>query len=400
MWNQHNAKRRKLSPSEVEKPVEQAYSESAHQQFIKHLKSKIPLGHLPEPETRFTRLSTGVYCTVNKENQSIERYYKILGQFPVSDKQSPPLNELESLAKLNQEKNEYVIKIYGLVYEIAQVSRPVFGYSMERAEGDLCDAWYAKTFSCKTTEKYLSEFTSLCKGLKYIHSQGILHLDVSPYNILLFISESGVCSLKFADFEFSKKTDGDLAIKDLSDMRGTQLYMAPGMFFRFAHQSRQNVYLQRHGITREKAEESWNHYCEANDVVGLLRVFLAMLDRFEAKSIAQPTDPFYYMPGFDPRCDWPELTPEETSGMILTHRYQMAPKRRRPVHALDGQRTSDLHNTVLTAYKNQCLDDKSHLNSIQDMIQRTHEKIRDEDAEAFLEKTKEGRNAPIAFLYT
>ena len=83
-------------------------------------------------------------------------------------------------------------------------------------------------------EKIAGWFKDICEGLAYIHSQGVVHRDISLDNILIgpdghaVITDFGIA--KIIDDSYRKKIDVTVTMvyKDGSEMRmGKGLYMAP-----------------------------------------------------------------------------------------------------------------------------------------------------------------------------
>jgi serine/threonine protein kinase len=66
------------------------------------------------------------------------------------------------------------------------------------------------------------------EGLKYLHSQGIIHRDIKPQNILLGRDKQNKLIAKIADFGISKAADANQASASL--LLGTIEYMAPEQF--------------------------------------------------------------------------------------------------------------------------------------------------------------------------
>jgi len=67
----------------------------------------------------------------------------------------------------------------------------------------------------------------ILRGLKYIHSAGILHRDIKPRNLLV----NSECDLKICDFGISKTMHCKYESKDMTDYVGTRWYRAPELFF-------------------------------------------------------------------------------------------------------------------------------------------------------------------------
>jgi len=98
---------------------------------------------------------------------------------------------------------------------------------------ELCAASLDRVFlSENEPEKYkgplptdIDFMLQLSLGLQYIHSENLVHRDIKPGNVLIFIASTREALMKWSDFGLSKETrKGEYS---LSGHRGTQHYLAP-----------------------------------------------------------------------------------------------------------------------------------------------------------------------------
>ena len=52
----------------------------------------------------------------------------------------------------------------------------------------------------------------ICRGVQYIHSQGFLHLDIKPFNIV-FSKRKDDYDLRIIDFGLARELNGQKSIK-------------------------------------------------------------------------------------------------------------------------------------------------------------------------------------------
>lgn len=99
---------------------------------------------------------------------------------------------------------------------------------------ELCDANLAQCFLPESDpKKYRGPMPShtqvllqLADGLAYIHSQGLVHRDIKPHNVLLKI-EGDFVLLKWSDFGFSKQIRSSECYSLSKGAKGTWHYTAP-----------------------------------------------------------------------------------------------------------------------------------------------------------------------------
>jgi serine/threonine protein kinase len=68
----------------------------------------------------------------------------------------------------------------------------------------------------------------LAEGLEYIHSKNLIHRDIKPGNVLIYVdSTDGQITMKLADFGLSKSVNGRGSYTMNSGVKGTYTYLAP-----------------------------------------------------------------------------------------------------------------------------------------------------------------------------
>ncbi len=74
------------------------------------------------------------------------------------------------------------------IHKSIQPQRNIILYIQMQLCEDTLQGWLESCTNVDTTT-VLSIFRQICKGLKYIHSEGIIHRDLKPSNIFLLIRD-------------------------------------------------------------------------------------------------------------------------------------------------------------------------------------------------------------------
>ena len=142
-------------------------------------------------------------------------------------------NELRILLDIqNSFSNLNVVSIYGINSQQLDITTYALYVLMELASSD----WEKEILERKKTNNYYSEYDlmsilySLVKSLSILQQKNISHRDIKPQNILIFKDNTGTKKYKLADFGEAKELLSDNAT-DQQTLRGTELYMAPILFF-------------------------------------------------------------------------------------------------------------------------------------------------------------------------
>jgi serine/threonine protein kinase len=131
-------------------------------------------------------------------------------------------NEIRLGMKLN---SDYVCKVHGYHEDDNH-----FYIIMDYLEGmDLCD------FLCKDPKFFINNpqyfwfvVVSILRGLAYLHSKKIAHMDIKPQNVYLVLDKQGnIIGVKLIDFGLSMEIDDTTKC-----FKGTHVFMAPEFFHR------------------------------------------------------------------------------------------------------------------------------------------------------------------------
>ena len=167
---------------------------------------------------------------------------------PDEDTQEPQLNiEMEILKSLANQNN-YIINFYGFIIEENKVTKIILEYLKY---GNLEYYLKQKKYS-KIDSKWIvwsNDITSqICKGLKFLHENGIFHNDIKTDNIMF--TDENYRYIKIIDFGYSGS-------KQINPFTGT--YNAPEMD--------PDIYMELY----EKYEDFWPPFFDKNDI---LKIFI------------------------------------------------------------------------------------------------------------------------------
>ena len=131
------------------------------------------------------------------------------------------LNEARTIAKL---EHPHIATIYTV--SKADAEQPYF--TMELVEsGDLSDVIAAR--APMSLDEALPILEQIASALDYAHSQGVLHRDIKPGNVLMKPNGQGGWDAKVTDFGIAKAAEesGDTRLTKTGMIIGTPEYMSP-----------------------------------------------------------------------------------------------------------------------------------------------------------------------------
>ena len=128
------------------------------------------------------------------------------------------LNEVKIMHTLD---NEHILKFFNW-YETRNHLWIIFEYCPGGSLSSIIEA------DKKLPEETVIEFGfEIVEALLYLHTNGIIYIDLKPHTILC--TEYG--SLKLSDFGLAKRVVELIQVEDISDKKGTPFYMAPELLY-------------------------------------------------------------------------------------------------------------------------------------------------------------------------
>ena len=180
-----------------------------------------------DPQTDF--LGKGGFATVYKA-------YDLKLDMPVALKFFQPQDQANKYTIINEIKRAIIlshpniVKYYGVETLInrnfhGQEEEVQIGVMEFVQEGQMKTYMTHNPLNLDQLKKLLID---ILEGLKYLHSEGVIHRDIKPQNILLGRDKQNRLVAKIADFGISKSADSNQA--SASILLGTIEYMAPEQF--------------------------------------------------------------------------------------------------------------------------------------------------------------------------
>ena len=90
------------------------------------------------------------------------------------------------------------------------------------------DANHPQKYNGPKLPHHFTIFLQLAEGLEYIHSKNLIHRDIKPGNVLIYVdSTDGKITMKLADFDLSRSVNERGTFTMSSGIKGTRNWYAP-----------------------------------------------------------------------------------------------------------------------------------------------------------------------------
>jgi tRNA A-37 threonylcarbamoyl transferase component Bud32 len=177
-----------------------------------------------------------VYACRYKSDESARFAVKILDpQLPIRDRRY--LRRFIREARiLKSVEHPNIVKVfeYGR-YEPPGADEPLYYYVMELVGGGEGEPPLTLHRFSQSRELRMEEVvyivSQILAGLRHVHSKGVIHRDLKPWNVL--IDAEGNC--KIVDFGLAKIPDSNLT--EVDELFGSREYIAPELYYRGAREA-------------------------------------------------------------------------------------------------------------------------------------------------------------------
>ncbi|ELP91473.1 protein serine/threonine kinase, putative [Entamoeba invadens IP1] len=150
------------------------------------------------------------------------------------------IKEFESeVCMLDKFRSEYIVHFYGAVFIPNKICM-VTEFAQYGSLQDLMKHKTCKEIDIKLRVKYMID---AAKGISYLHTNGILHRDIKPDNILIFsLDINEKVNAKLTDFGTSRNVNMMMTNMTFTKGIGTPAYMAPEVLNRKKYKKPADVY--------------------------------------------------------------------------------------------------------------------------------------------------------------
>jgi serine/threonine protein kinase len=94
------------------------------------------------------------------------------------------------------------------------------------------ETYHSQKYDGPELPHHFTVFLQLAEGLEYIHSKNLIHRDIKPGNVLIYVdSTDGKITMKWADFGLSKLVN-EKGSYTMSGVKGTYTYLAPELLLK------------------------------------------------------------------------------------------------------------------------------------------------------------------------
>jgi hypothetical protein len=236
-------------------------SHIVHDELIEH--QNVSQSRYNSEFIEIEKLGDGGFGSVHKVFNKLDQKLYAIKQIPIktldNEKSKFYLNEVRHLAALNHQN---IVRYYttwiefgiynfgigsfdgqldgsmnGIIDKTSNKIVPILFIQMELCDINLADFMEGRNYrSSFDFGEAIGIFSSILDGVEHIHSQDIIHRDLSPVNIFM----DDKLNIKIGDFGLSRKVSEKINTE--SDDYGNAIYMAPEDLNEFVCTERSDVY--------------------------------------------------------------------------------------------------------------------------------------------------------------